>query len=297
MHASSTEVLRACARGLCLLTLWGAVTAAVAVAAVPPFTQWVTDVAGALNPQEKAALETRLAAFAAAKGAQVAVLIVATTDEEPIEGYALRVAEAWKLGRKGIDDGALLVVAKDDRHLRIEVGYGLEGALPDAIAKRIIAETIVPHFKSGNFFAGVNAGVERILGVVSGETLPPPASRPLASSQDAIGLALFFAFFFAVLFRGMGRVNAIRVPLSAAASGGMTYLLTSFGFAAGISAFGAVIIAGLLGANIGGPGAGGWVSHRRYGGFPGGFGGGGFGGGFGGGGGGSFGGGGASGSW
>ena len=166
MRAPSVEMLRACARGLCLLTLWSVVTAAVAEVAVPPFTQWVTDVAGALNPQEKAALETRLAAFAAAKGAQVAVLIVASTEDEPIEGYALRVAEAWKLGRKGIDDGALLVVAKDDRHLRIEVGYGLEGALPDAIAKRIIAETIVPHFKLGNFFAGVNAGVERISGVV-----------------------------------------------------------------------------------------------------------------------------------
>ena len=267
--------------------------AAVAAVAVPPFTQWVTDVAGALNPQEKAALETRLAAFAAAKGAQVAVLIVASTEDEPIEGYALRVAEAWKLGRKRIDDGALLVVAKEDRHLRIEVGYGLEGALPDAIAKRIIAETIVPHFKSGNFFAGVNAGVERILGVVSGEALPPP-TRQVGASQDALGLALFLAFFFAVLFRGMARVSAIRVPLSAAASGGVTYLLTSLGFAAGISAFGAVIIAGLLGANTGGPGAGGWVSPRRYGGFPGGFGGGGFGGG---GGGGSFGGGGASGSW
>ena len=289
-------MLRACARGLCLLTLWGAVTAAVAAVAVPPFSQWVTDVAGALNPEEKAALETRLAAFAAAKGAQVAVLIVASTDQEPIEGYALRVAEAWKLGRKGIDDGALLVVAKEDRHLRIEVGYGLEGALPDAIAKRIIAETIVPHFKSGNFFAGVNAGVERMLGVINGEALPPPA-RPVGASQDALGLALFLAFFFAVLFRSMGRVNAIRVPLSAAASGGMTYLLTSLGFAAGVSAVGAVIIAGLLGANAGGPGAGSWVSHRRYGGFSGGLGGGGFGGGFGGGGGGSFGGGGASGSW
>ena len=229
----------------------------------------MTDVAGARNPEEKAALEMRLAACAAAKGAQVAVLIVATTEDEPIEGYALRVAEAWKLGRKGIDDGALLVVAKDDRPLRIEVGYGLEGALPDAIAKRIIAETIVPHFKLGNFFAGVNAGVERILGVVSGEALPPPA-RQVGASQEALGLALFFAFFFAVLFRGMGRVNAIRVPLSAAASGGMTYLRTSLGLAAGISAFGAVIIASLLGANAGGPGSGSWVSHRRYGGFSGG---------------------------
>ena len=211
----------------------------------------------------------RLAACAAAKGAQVAVLIVVTTEDEPIEGYALRVAEAWKLGRKGIDDGALLVVAKDDRPLRIEVGYGLEGALPDAIAKRIIAETSVPHFKLGNFFAGVNAGVERISGVVSGEALPPPA-RQVGASQEALGLALFFAFFFAVLFRGMGRVNAIRVPLSAAASGGMTYLRTSLGLAAGISAFGAVIIASLLGANAGGPGSGSWVSHRRYGGFSGG---------------------------
>ena len=284
------------ARFLAALILCGVALTGWAEIAIPPLTQWVTDTSGTLSNDEKSALEQRLAAFATTKGAQVAVLIVPTTEDEPIEGYALRAAEAWKLGRKGVDDGILLVIAKDDRHLRIEVGYGLEGALPDAIAKRIIAESIVPHFKSGNFFAGVNAGVERILGVVSGEALPAPTPQ-INSSRDSLGVALFLAFFFAMLFRGIGRVNAVRVPLSAAASGGLTFLLTSAGFAAGISAFAAVIIAGMLGAGIGGSGPGGWTSHRRYGGFSGGLGGGGFGGGFGGGGGGSFGGGGASGSW
>ena len=260
--------------------------------AVPPFAHWVTDTTGTLTPQEQATLETRLAEFTKQKGAQVAVLLVPTTDGEAIESFSLRVAEAWKLGRKGVDDGAILVIAKDDRHLRIEVGYGLEGVLPDAIAKRIIDETVVPHFKSGNLYAGVNAGVERVLAVIQGEALPVPKQAPVAGG-DALPIALFLAFFFATFFRGRGGAAPIRSGLAGLASGGITYLLTSFLPMAGLSAVAAIIIASVFGgAGGGGP----WVSSGRYGGF-GGLGGGFGGGGFGGGGGGSFGGGGASGSW
>lgn len=282
-----------------LFVAWCALPAAAVGIAVPPHTAWVTDLTGTLADGERAALESRLAGFTAAKGAQVAVLLVPSTGDEPIETYALRVAESWKLGRQGVDDGAILLVATGDRRLRIEVGYGLEGVLTDATSKRIIDETIVPHFRSGNLYAGINAGVERILGVIEGEPLPPPTPAKRGTTLDeALSLALFFAFFFALLFRVPGRrARGLRVPLAAAASGGTTFLVTSVAFAAGISAVVAVVLAGLLG---GGDSGGRWVSHRRYGDrFPGGWGGwsGGFGGGFGGGGGGSFGGGGASGSW
>ncbi len=119
--------------------------------AVPRLEHRVTDLTATLGAAVAADLEQRLAAFEARKGSQVAVLMVATTAPETIEQYALRVAEQWKLGRAGIDDGALLVIAKDDRALRIEVGYGLEGALNDATAKRIVSDIIVPYFKRGDF--------------------------------------------------------------------------------------------------------------------------------------------------
>ena len=117
------------------------------------------------------------------KGSQIAVLIVPTTDGEAIEQFSLRVAEAWKIGRKKIDDGALLVVAKNDRHLRIEVGYGLEGALTDVTAKRIIDEIITPQFKTGDFAGGISAGVDRIIRIIDGEKLPAPEPRRSESQQ------------------------------------------------------------------------------------------------------------------
>src|SRR5207344_3150798 len=132
------------------------------------------DQTGTLSVGDIASLDRTLRDFEARKGSQIAVLIVPTTQPEAIEQYSIRVAEQWKLGRKGVDDGALLLVAKDDRALRIEVGYGLEGALPDAIAKRIVEDIIVPRFKSGDFYGGIDAGVEGMIKVVDGEPLPPP---------------------------------------------------------------------------------------------------------------------------
>ena len=134
--------------------------------AVPPLTQRVTDLTVTLDAAQLQTLEARLAAFEANKGAQLAVLIVPTTQPEAIEQFGIRVVEAWKLGRKGVDDGALLLIAKDDHTLRIEVGYGLEGALNDATAHRIVDEVIVPRFKRGEFYAGIESGTAAMIQVI-----------------------------------------------------------------------------------------------------------------------------------
>src|SRR5258708_37722572 len=165
---------------LALLLCWA--FAASAEVAVPPLTGRVVDQTGTLSRGDIALLTQTLKNLELRKGSQIAVLIVPTTAPETIEQYAIRVAEAWKIGRKKIDDGALLVVAKNDRKLRIEVGYGLEGALTDVPSKRIIDEIITPRFRSGDFSGGISAGVDRIIGVIDGEKLPAP--QPPASQQS-----------------------------------------------------------------------------------------------------------------
>jgi uncharacterized protein len=157
---------------LALLLCWAA--AAFAAVAVPPLVGRVVDETGTLSSGDIAALNQTIRNFETRKGSQIAVLIVPTTDGEAIEQFSLRVAEAWKIGRKKIDDGAVLVIAKNDRHLRIEVGYGLEGALTDVTTKRIIDEEITPKFKSGDFAGGVSAGINRMIRVIDGEKLPAP---------------------------------------------------------------------------------------------------------------------------
>lgn len=159
------------------LALWLA-TAAWGEVAVPPLKARVTDLTGTLTDTQRSALESELQSFESRNGSQIAVLMVPTTQPEALEQYSMRVAEAWKLGKKGVDNGLLILVAKNDRKMRIEVGYGLEGVIPDAIAKRIIDDTIAPHFKQGDFSGGLMAGVQRIEGVIEGR---PKA----ASSEDA----------------------------------------------------------------------------------------------------------------
>src|SRR5258705_12332828 len=161
---------RACilALGMC----W-AVAAAAAVA-VPPLSGRVVDQTGTLSSDDIASLTQTLQSLEARKGSQVAVLIVPTTVPETIEQYSIRVAEAWKIGRKKIDDGALLVVAKNDRHLRIEVGHGLEGSLTDATTKRIIDEDILSQSKAGKCARLMTAGVIRRIGAFEGDRLPAP---------------------------------------------------------------------------------------------------------------------------
>jgi uncharacterized protein len=232
----------------------------------------------------------------------VAVLIVATTQPEAIEQYAIRVAEAWKLGRAASDDGALLLVAKDDRELRIEVGYGLEGVLTDALSNRIIDEAIVPRFRAGEFAAGIDAGVDRMLAVIDGEELPPPDAKWAQRDFGGVGRALPFMLFAipvagGVLRRIFGRVLG---PLLAS---GLVFALVWIATRVLFIALGFALFTALFAALSGRRPAGRFSRghHAGWGGLGGGFGHGGFGG-FGGGGGfsgggGGFGGGGASGRW
>lgn len=142
---------------------------------VPELTGRVVDLSGTLSTEEVQLLEKELAELETRTGSQIAILMVSTTDGEVIEDFSMRVAEAWKIGRKGIDDGILITVAKDDRKYRIEVGYGLEGVIPDATAKRIISERMAPEFRKGNFYAGLHAAVSIMTGLIEGEKLPPPS--------------------------------------------------------------------------------------------------------------------------
>lgn len=279
---------------LCLcLSLPGVLRAEVPV---PPLAAHVTDLTATLTGDQRAALERQLVDFEARKGSQIAVLLVPTTRPETIEQYAIRVAEQWQLGRAGVDDGVLLLIATDDRELRIEVGYGLEGVLPDAIAKRVIEEVIVPHFRDGDIHAGILAGVRRLEGLIEGEPLPPPAAPrapPAGNLQDVLALAFVGTFVLGGLLRSL----LGRLP-GAAATGGLIGLLV---WLLAASLTGAIVV-GILaflfilfeGGGFGGGHGGGYYSGR-HGGRPGGWSGG-LGGGFRGGGGG-FGGGGASGRW
>jgi uncharacterized protein len=273
--------------------------AAMADVAVPPLTGRVVDKTATLSSNDIASLDQTLKDFEAKKGSQIAVLIVPTTQPETIEQYSLRVAEAWKIGRKKIDDGAILVVAKDDRKLRIEVGYGLEGALTDVTARRIIDEVITPKFRSGDFAGGISDGVNRILRVVEGEPLPAPAQRQqnsgLLSQIDPFNPFLIVAV---IVVGGILRGLLGRLFGSLATGGLVAALFWFIASSLALSAIGGIIafIVTLIGdamMSSGGVGrGGGWASSG--GGFSGGSGssGGGFSGG-----GGSFGGGGASGSW
>jgi uncharacterized protein len=277
---------------LACLSLLAAPLAAQALQPIPKLEARVTDLTGTLTASEQAELEQKLSAFEARKGAQIAVLMVPTTAPEDIAQYSIRVVESWKLGRAKPDDGVLVLLAKDDHATRIEVGYGLEGALTDATSNRIIDETMIPLFKQGQYSAGLSAGVAQIMQVVDGEALPPPDvswkgnGRALSHALPA----LFIGFFVlsSILRSVFGRVGG------AAASAGLVgivawffsqLLLATVGFAA--LGFVVALVLGLSG--------GGWSSGGGFGGF-GGMGGGLGGGGFGGGGGG-FGGGGASGRW
>lgn len=270
---------------------------------VPQFTARVTDLTGTLTAGQQAELEQKLTAFEQRKGSQVALLIIPTTAPEAIEQYAIRVVEAWKPGREGVDDGVLLLVALEDRALRIEVGYGLEGVLPDAIARRIIDETITPLLRQRDVFAGVSAGLSRIMQVVDGEPLPPPDPQ-WRRPADRIGGLLPLLFFGVLVGGGILRAmlgRTLGALATGGAAGGIVWLLShvlGMAIGAGVLAFVFSLFMGLGRGMRGGPGGpGGWPGGFG-GGLGGGFGrGGGLGGGFGGGLGGGFGGGGASGRW
>jgi uncharacterized protein len=284
---------------LCLLLAMALLSPALlhAADAVPKLARHVTDLTGTLTAQQVDQLDAQLVALEKAKGAQLVVLMVGSTTGQDIESYSLAVAEANKIGRKGTDDGVLLLVAKDDRRVRIEVGYGLEGAIPDAATARITREYIAPKFRANDYFGGVSDAVGALTQLINGEALPPPVQGSSSNERSGTGLqnGLMIGVFVALFLRGMlGRANAwIRAPLGAALVGGLLWLLISMG--AGIigALIGGVLmlLPGGAGRSLGGGGWGGF-GGGGWGGGGGGFGGGGFSGG-----GGSFGGGGSSGSW
>lgn len=269
---------------LAALTLLLAFGLAAAEVPVPELKTRVTDLTNTLTPDQASALESRLAAFEQAKGSQIAVLLVPTARPETIEQYGIRVVETWKLGRKGIDDGILVLMATQDREVRIEVGYGLEGVIPDVTAKRVIEEIMIPRFREGDVAGGLNAGVERLIGLIEGEPLPPPERQ--TASGGAFDQYFPMLFVAAIVFGGLMRAIFGKV-LGGLATGGVVGLAV---WLLGAGLFFAIVIAIMafiftLGGGRGMPGGFGGMGG-------GGLGGGGFGGG-----GGGFGGGGASGRW
>jgi uncharacterized protein len=281
------------------LVLGWAVVAALGqeLVSVPPLKQRVTDLTGTLKPQEIEALDGRLAAFEQSRGSQIAVLMVPTTRPEAIEAYGIRVAEAWKVGRKGVGDGVIVLVAKEDRRMRIEVAKALEGAIPDAYAKRIVAEVMAPAFKQGDFAGGIRGAVDALIRLIEGEDLPPPKPQTEEGSgfgwQEILVLGIVGAIFVGGLLRAVLGA-ALGSAATGALVGGGAWLLTGSllaGIVAAVLAFVFVLAFGSgRGGGLGGglPG-GGWGSGRGWGG--------GTSGGWSGGGGGDFGGGGASGNW
>jgi uncharacterized protein len=298
-------MLRALA--LCLLMMLAAPVWAQSLAAIPALDSPVIDTTGTLDAAQKQQLEAQALALQQRKGSQLQVLMVSTTQPETIEQYTQRVFDQWKLGRQGVDDGVLLLVAKDDRRVRIQPGYGLEGAIPDAIANRVIQEYLAPKFRAGDFGGGIVEGTAQLARLVDGESLPAPVSDNRDDRQPAGSgglFALFAAFIVATGVRGVfGRApRLLRGVATGGAAGGVVLLLSSI---IPLTAF-----AGILGLFYGllAGSSGSFARHGGWGGFGGGgWGGGGFGGGgggFGGGGGGGWsggggmsGGGGASGSW
>ena len=257
-----------------------------AVVGVPELSRRVTDLTATLSAGQITALENKLTAFEAQKGSQIAVLIVPTTGSKDIAEFGIEVADLWKIGRKGIDDGVILIVAKDDRKLRLEVGYGLEGVIPDAVAKRVIAETITPFFKGGDYAGGIDAGITQLIGLIGGEALPAPPESQSKGQDDGAFMFILFGGLIAgfVLSAMMGRVIG---GMLAGLGGGVVAALV-FGVTFFLALFIGVMIFFIVG--IRSMGGRGWSNG-------GGFGGSSSGGSSWSGGGGGFGGGGASGSW
>ena len=282
---------RACFAFLLTAALWLATAlparAQSDMVAVPPLAARVTDLTGTLSAEQKSALEQVLADYEQQRGSQIFVLMVPSTAPEPIEAYGIRVADAWKAGRKGVDDGAIILIAKDNpaslRKMRIEVGRGLEGALTDAQSKRVLQDVMAPHFRQGDFYGGLSAGISAIQTVIAQESLPPAERAKRQQSSGGIGdwlpvlfpLAIIVFFVLSAAMRSGGRVTG-----SLPGRPGSRVVMGNRGWGPGTI--------GGLGGGLGG----GW--GRGGGDFGGGGGGGG---GFGGGGGGDFGGGGASGNW
>jgi uncharacterized protein len=270
--------------------------------AVPALTAHVVDHSATLDAAQLAQLEAKLAAFEQSHGAQIVLLLVSTTQPEDIASYAQRVADSWKIGRKGVGDGLLLVVAKNDRKVRIEVAKTLEGAIPDLASRRIIDEAITPRFRQGDFAGGLDAASEQIMKLIRAEALPEPAKASVFKNVkvgfDWIDLAVFIFFAVPVVAGLARRVMGTRLGslVTGGAVGVMALLITSSLLIAGLAGLAAMLFALLSSAARGLSGVAWGSGHHTGWGGGGGFGSG-SGGGFSSGGGGDFGGGGASGDW
>jgi uncharacterized protein len=266
---------------------------------VPKFDALVVDLTGTLTAEQQSSLDEKLTAFQARKGSQIALLILPTTEPEDIAQFGIRVAEAWKVGRKNVDDGAIFIVAKDDRAMRIEVGRGLEGVLPDITTSRILNDIVVPLLKQGDFFGGVTAGLDQVMKVVDGEPLPEPDHAWEPSGGGGAPLPFLLVAGFVALNFLRNFVGRAPLALIAGLGGGVVawWLTSRIPLSAGIGVglFLLMLVVGGRGGFGGGSGGGRVFRDIGRGGFGGGFGG--RGGGFGGGGGGTFGGGGASARW
>lgn len=265
---------------------------AYALVDIPLSLSRVTDTTGSLSKQQFDHLQRKLADFETRKGSQIVVLILPSTQPESIEQYSIRLAEKWQIGREGIDDGVILLIAKDDHKLRLEVGYGLEGAIPDVIAKRVISEIITPRFKSGDFAGGIDVGIDQLIKLIDGESLPAPTKFSVNQFSETafviiFGLGLVAGYLLSLVF---GRLlGGLLAGIATAAVG----LFLGLGLIAILVAFFVFIIVGFPRNSQGGPPYGGGFggngnryrqsnSYSSH---------------WGGGGGGNFGGGGASGSW
>jgi len=281
-----TSVLKTCLLAFCWVLLLASGSLRAELVAVPALQHRVTDLTQTLSAEQQSQLEAKLAAFEQQKGSQIAVLIVPTTQPEAIEQYSIRVVDSWKLGREKQDDGVLVLVAKNDRKMRIEVGYGLEGAIPDLIAKRIVTEIMVPSFRQGDFYGGINHAIEQIIKLIAGEQLPAPQQS--SPNGDRFMSVLYVVLIAAFVVGGILRAIFGKFVGGVLNGGIIGLLIWVFGGGLVVAIVLAIIAFFLTFAGVAGLGHMGGMGGGGYSGGSGGWSGGG---------GGGFGGGGASGSW
>lgn len=218
--------MRALLLALCLLA--GPVVADTgAPVELPTLRARVTDLTETLTSAQREALESRLADLERERGAQVAVLMLPSTQPETIEQFGIRLAEAWKIGRRGVGDGVIVIVAKGDRKMRIEVGYGLEGALPDAVAKRIIAEVMAPRFKQGDYAGGLEGAVAELAGIIAGEAPAAPGAGAAAPANQVDDSGAFGVLLGALAFSIVARrlLGLLGLLLAAGVAGVAAWML------------------------------------------------------------------------
>jgi uncharacterized protein len=275
--------LKASLLALCAMLLLASYNVQAELVAIPVLKTRVTDLTQTLTPDQQRQLEAKLIAFEKEKGSQIAVLILPTTEPEDIAQYSIRVTDTWKLGRAKQDDGIFILVAKSDRKMRIEVGYGLEGAIPDLTAKRIVNEIMAPSFKQGDFYGGINNATDKLIGLVSGEQLPAPEAPAFRGKnfENMLPLLLFGG----LILGGMLRTvfgNFFGGTLTGGAIGTLAWVLGGGILAAvlfGIVAFFITLIGPSGLGHMGGGFGGGYGGGRSGGSDPFSGGGGGFGGG------------------